>query len=108
MNAVNPIRFQVIFYSKAKKRIIMSELSVQEKLLKLQQMGKLPYDNIPTLGEYLQLAMELADCKTKFKAAIKILDEIIANCQYRNDVTTCEVCCDMKCCEEYALHEALQ
>jgi hypothetical protein len=51
----------------------MSELSVQEKLLKLQQMGKLPYDNTPT---YLQLAMELADCKTKIAEANKILDEI--------------------------------
>ena len=55
----------------------MTELSVQEKLILLQRMGKLPYDytQVPTLDEYLHLAMELADCKTKIANANKILDE---------------------------------
>lgn len=52
----------------------MTELSVQEKLLKLQAMGKMSYDNQPTFGEYLQLAMELADCKTKIADANKVIE----------------------------------
>ena len=39
--------------------------------------------------------------------ANKILDEIIAKCQDRYDVDTCEKCCDKKCCEEYEIRAIL-
>jgi hypothetical protein len=74
----------------------MTELSVQEKLLKLQQMGKMPFDNTPTLGEYLQLAMELADCKTKISGALKVLE----NCCDKDECcifTDDGVCYDDEC-----------
>jgi hypothetical protein len=55
--------------------------------------------------------IQLKDCldwsKQVIEAAKPILEKIIAICQDRNDVTTCEVCCDKKCCEEYAIKEIL-
>jgi hypothetical protein len=49
----------------------------------------------------------LTELEAKIEAAKPILDKIIAICQDRNDVTTCEECCDKKCCEEYDLNAIL-
>ena len=40
--------------------------------------------------------------------ANKILDVIIANCQDRYNVDSCEKCCDKNCCEEHELQLTLK
>lgn len=79
----------------------MTELSVQEKLLKLQAMGKMPYDNQPSLGEYLQLAMELAECKTKIAEANKILSEIATYPEYQGFIENNIIPCQAPCARQY-------
>ena len=54
-----------------------------------------------------QACLKITQLNAKIEAAKPILDKIIAICQDRNDVTTCEECCDKKCCEEYDLNAIL-
>jgi hypothetical protein len=55
-----------------------------------------------------QLALlKVKALEAKIEAAKPILETIIAICKDKNDVTTCEECCDKKCCEEYELNALL-
>jgi len=69
-----------------------------------------PYEDISpeiVAKAYHQIYPEWKRMKAQIEAAKPILDKIIAICQDRNDVTTCEECCDKKCCEEYDLNAIL-
>ena len=50
---------------------------------------------------------KIEDYQEQIETANKILDGIIGICQDKNDVDTCEKCCDKNCCEEYALKDTL-
>jgi len=56
----------------------MTELTPQEKLLKLQAMGKMPTDD--WFQNYVKLAQENAALVTKVEAANKIIKKICGQC----------------------------